>query len=241
MEYYYTPKEKVDLENKELIIDDFEFSHLTKVLRKRAGERLTITDGERNIYYCEITKIEKNNLICKILGHEFNIFEPEINVSIYLSPLRNSARFEFAIEKVVELGAARIQPVITEFTVNKHSYSRQKIDRLSKIIIGAMGQSQRCYLPKFHNAILLTELITNSIETKNKVVMYESSYDNSKFELDENSNNILLLIGPEGGFSKDEIDLLKKNGWQVKSLGERKLRAETAAIVSLFDLIKNYK
>ncbi|MEO8210422.1 MAG: RsmE family RNA methyltransferase, partial [bacterium] len=229
MEYYYTPKEKVDLENKELTVDDFEFWHLTKVLRKRAGERLTVTDGERNIYYCEILKIEKDKLFCEILGQDFNLFEPGINVTLCLSPLRNPSRFEFAIEKAVELGVTGIQPVITEFTVNKNSYSKQKLDRLNKIIIGAMGQSQRCYLPKLYNSISLTELMASQNETDNKIVMYESSDDNSKSNLDKNSNDVLLLIGPEGGFSKDEIILLKKNEWQVKSLGNRKLRSETAA------------
>jgi 16S rRNA (uracil1498-N3)-methyltransferase len=240
MEYYFTPKKNVDMEKEELVIDDFEYRHLTKVLRKRAGDKITITDGELNIYNCEIYKIENEKVFCKIKKHDFNLFEPKINVSLYLSLLRNASRFEFAIEKAVELGVTSIQPVITEFTVNKNSLSKSKLERMNKIIIGAMGQSQRCYLPKLSNTISLTKLIKNTEQNKNKIVMYESSDDNSEFRVDDRSKGISLLIGPEGGFSIGEISLLIKNDWRVKSLGERKLRAETAAIVSIFELLKNF-
>lgn len=241
MEYYYTKKANVDIERKELVISDFEFKHLTKVLRKKTGDKLTVTDGEYNIYYCEITKIEKTKLFCRILGSDNYLYEPEINITLYLSPLRNSARFEFAIEKSVELGVKTIQPVITEFTVNKNYFSGTKTDRLNKIIIGAMGQSQRCYLSKLENPISLNELINKTSNGKNKIVMYESSEDKSGITFDRSLKEVSLLIGPEGGFSNEEINLLNKNRWKVKSLGERKLRAETAVIVSIYELLNSLK
>jgi 16S rRNA (uracil1498-N3)-methyltransferase len=241
MEYYFTPKKNIDLEKEELVIDGFEFRHLTKVLRKKTGDIITITDGERNIYNCEIFKLEKERLFCKIKGSDFDLFEPEVKVSLYLSPLRNVSRFEFAIEKAVELGITSIQPVITEYTVNKNSLSKSRIERINKIIIGAIGQSQRCYLPEFSNTISLTGLIEKLEQEKNKFVMYESSGDNSEFRIDKKSKNISVLIGPEGGFSNEEINSLISANWHVKSLGERKLRAETAAVVSVFELIKKFK
>jgi 16S rRNA (uracil1498-N3)-methyltransferase len=246
MEYYFTPKENIDESKSLLIIDDFEYRHLAKVLRKKAGDLITITDGCRNIYHCEIENIDSRNITCRIINKDYNKFEPDTEIVLCISLLRNMDRLEFAIEKAVELGVYCIQPVITEFTVNKNILSNSKIKRIRKIIIGAMGQSQRCLLPELRSELKLNELIKSTHSETNKIVMYESS--DPKFSLnstateteDVNKGRCYLLIGPEGGFSINEINLLQNNHWKISSLGERKLRAETAAIVSVFNiLIKN--
>ncbi len=241
MEYYYTKRKNIDLVSNKLVIDDFEFKHLVKVLRKKKGDEITVTDGELNIYTCRILKINKDNLSCEIIKKDFNLHEPEINISLYIAPLRNSGRFEFAVEKAVELGVTSIHPVITEFTVGKNFKGNGKTERLRKIIIGAMGQSQRCLLPELYEAIYFKNMITETADQKNKIVMYEYSDDSSGVKLNIDSKGLCLLIGPEGGFSSIEIKTLMDNKWQIKSLGKRKLRAETAAIVSIFDIISKLK
>lgn len=237
MEYYFTKRENIDTEKNKLVVDNFEYKHLVRVLRKKEGDELTITDGERNIYNCRIIKINKDNLSCEIISKDFNLYEPDINISLYIAPLRNSGRFEFAIEKAVELGVSSIHPVITEFTVSKTSAGFSKAERLKKIIIGAMGQSQRCLLPKLYETIDFKKMIDETAAEKNKIVMYEYSHDSTEIKLNKESEGLCLLIGPEGGFSNSEIQSLQENNWHVKSLGKRKLRAETAAIVSVFDII----
>lgn len=238
MEYYYTKPENVDLENKQLTLEDFEYKHLAKVLRKKAGDEITITDGEKNIYVCTIAKIAAGKILCGINEKKYNINEPEIYLKLFIAPLRNNNRFEFAIEKAVELGVSSIYPVATEFTVNKTPFSKSKIERLNKIIIYAMGQSQRCFLPKIENVITLDNIFTRTKNSPNKILMYEYAESNKKSEINKNEKEISLLIGPEGGFSKSEINKLIKENWQMHSLGERKIRAETAAIVSVFELLK---
>ncbi len=238
MEYYYTPGYKVNQENNTLLIDDdFEYRHLVKVLRKREGDRIDITDGERNVYHCEIIHIDKFIIECNILSREYNVFEPEVNLHLYIAPLKNSDRFEFAVEKAVELGVVSITPVITKNTVKKMSQKETNLQRLHRIIISAMGQSQRCLLPKLDNIITFGELLDRERGNKNRIVMYEFSEKDSKFVYDNTSKDVYLLIGPEGGFSKEEIEKLRESGWQAASLGERKLRAETAAIVSVFQIL----
>jgi 16S rRNA (uracil1498-N3)-methyltransferase len=238
MEYYYTPATNIDLKNNRLEIRDFEYKHLIKVLRKKTGDNIKITDGKRNIFDCRIVKISDDCAICEILGKEYNLYEPEINLKLFISPLRNNARFEFAIEKAVELGVSSIHPVVTEFSVVKSSFSNTKLDRYRKIIISAMGQSQRCVLPHFENAISFEDMIKDSKQSPNKVVMFEYADVSSKSFIDNSKKEISLFIGPEGGFSKREMDVLKQNNWQVHSLGERKIRSETAVIVSVFELLK---
>lgn len=237
MEYYFTKKNNVDPEKSELIVDDFEYKHLVKVLRKNTGDEITITDGERNVYNCIIKKIEKSKIICSIEKTSYNLSELSVDLKLYLSPLRNTSRFEFAVEKAVELGVNSIHPVITEYTVNKNIFSRAKTERLNRIIIGAIGQSQRCLLPKISEAVTFEKMIEETSADENKIVMYELSDDSSDIKLLDKSKGLLLMIGPEGGFSNSEIKLLMKNNWQVRSLGKRKIRAETAVIVSVFDII----
>jgi 16S rRNA (uracil1498-N3)-methyltransferase len=238
MEYYYTQKSNIDINNNTLKLDNFEYKHLIKVLRKKVGDLIKITDGERNIFDCKIVNITKGEIFCSIIEKHFNLYEPEINLKLYLAPLRNNTRLEFAIEKAVELGVICIQPVITEFTVNKSSFSKNKMERISKILISAIGQSQRCLLPEFGNVISFEEMIKSTKSSPNKVIMYEFADISEKSGIDKNFKEISLLIGPEGGFSKQEINILVKNKWQTHSLGQRKLRAETAAIVSVFELLK---
>ena len=100
-----------------------------------------------------------------------------------------------------------------------------------------MGQSQRCILPKLNNITTFDGFLKETTCNKNRIVMYEFSNKDDKFVYDNTSSDISLLIGPEGGFSEEEIGLLRDEGWQVGSLGERKLRAETAAVVSIFELL----
>lgn len=238
MEYYYTHSSNIDLNSNTLILEDFEHKHLIKVLRKKAGDTIIITDGQRNIFDCRIVKIAGEKVICEILDKRYNLYESDINLKLFIAPLRNNTRFEFAIEKAVELGVSSIQPVITEFTVIKSSFSKTKLDRYSKIVISAMGQSQRCYLPTFENAMSFEEMVKSTKDSQNKIVMYEYAESNKKSLIDKNKKEISLLIGPEGGFSKKEIGVLIKNNWQIHSLGDRKIRAETATIVSIFELLK---
>lgn len=242
MEYYFTDKENINLKESSLLIKGFEYKHLTKVLRKSLGDRIIITDGTRNIYECLIVEIKKDFVLCNILESRYDLYEPEIRAHLFVSPLRNANRFEFLIEKAVELGVFEINPVVSKFTVQKSTFSETKLERFRKIVISAMGQSQRCYLPKINNTISFRELIRITKEYNNKIVYYEDDYESKNVISDSNiSNDICIFIGPEGGFDKSEIDLLVNDNWKVKSLGNRKLRAETAAIISVFENISKHK
>jgi 16S rRNA (uracil1498-N3)-methyltransferase len=241
MEYYFTENKNVDIINSRLLINGFEYKHLIRVLRKKVNDNLTITDGIRNIYKCKIVEITKTDIVCEIVSKDYNLYESELMVNLFVSPLRNSDRFEFLIEKVVELGVFEIFPVISKYTVVKDRFSETKMNRLRKIIVGAMGQSQRCYLPLLHNTVTFENFLGITNEKLNKIVYYEHSENTIKKQITNSVNEINILIGPEGGFDKDEIEKLLKNNWQVESLGERKLRTETAAIISVFEQLIKHK
>lgn len=240
MEYYFVNETQVNHTLNQIIIQNEEYKHLAKVLRKRAGDSLVLTDGNLNVYFCKIKVVTSEIILCEITDKKFNLNEPEVNVKLYVAPLRNLSRFEFALEKSVELGIKSVHPVITENTVLKNKFSHAKTERFNKIIKAAMSQSQRCYLPVFNNTISFSELIAQTKNDFNKIVMYEFSDDNSETHFEKNSNDISLLIGPEGGFTKNEMNMLADNGWKHKSLGERKLRAETASLISVYKIISDF-
>ncbi len=237
MEYYFTDRTNIFENKKKLLFTGKGYKHLAKVLRMKSGEQIEVTDGGLNVYKCRIKSIDKNKIVCTIIRKKFNVNESKRSVTLFISHLKNMNRFEFAIEKAVELGVKNIIPVITEHTVNKKGISSIRLNRLKSIIISAMEQSQRCYLPKIHSSQSFDELIETSDKTKQKIVMYEFADSTSKISMNEKEDDAALLIGPEGGFTKNEIDILLKNNWHVRSLGSRKLRAETAAIVSLYELL----
>lgn len=237
MEYYYTQPGNVLIESGELFLKDSEFDHVVKVLRKRTGEEITVTDGIGNIYLCVISEIMESKVHCKIQGHQKNLFEPNTRIRLFLSPLKSKERFEFAIEKSVELGVDSIIPVITANTVKKSDFAGHKSERIRKIIIRAMCQSQRCRLPEFFESVSIEKLIEDTRFDLNKIVMYEFSDDRTPVKLSNDAESISLVVGPEGGFDETEIEMLIRNGWKAKSLGKRKLRAETAAIVSVYELL----
>jgi len=180
MEYYYTTSPNINETEGRLIIDEYEFRHLVKVLRKKTGDKITVTDGLRNIYNCEIRKIDRDKMHCRILSKDFNLFEPDIDLTLCIAPLRNMSRYEFAMEKAVELGVNTIVPVITDFTILKNEFSRNKRDRIEKIIIAAMGQSQRCFKPLFEKCVKLNEFIKKFSDEKNKVVTGLNNVTNSQ-------------------------------------------------------------
>ena len=241
MEYYYTPADEININESRLFIRKDEFRHLIKVLKKKINDKIVITDGNRKVYDCYIKSISKDKIECGILNTRYNINEPKIKITLALSLLKNLDRFEFAIEKAVELGVSEIYPVITEYSINKKGLSDTKTSRVSNLIVSAMKQSQRCYLPIVHNSVNFSELMSLSKNYESKILMYEFADSNSKIENRNLKNNCLLLIGPEGGFSKLEVETLTNQNWSVYSLGERKLRAETAAIISVFDILNKIK
>ncbi|MCE1165433.1 MAG: 16S rRNA (uracil(1498)-N(3))-methyltransferase [Bacteroidetes bacterium] len=236
MEYYYTGRENINEKEGMLTVKGQDSKHIAKVLRKKKGDILNITDGERNIYVSKIVQITKDSVVCGILERKHNLFEPVVNVRLYAAPLRNQDRFEFLVEKAVELGVNEIVPVITGNTVPT-GLSANKTERLRKIAVHAMGQSQRCYLTRIADSVTFDEMLKMTAFFQNKVVFYEHQNTESVYVKKEGENDVCALIGPEGGFEESEIKQLKENNWLVCSLGERKMRAETAAIIGIYEII----
>jgi len=239
MEYYFTSKRNVKEDTLRIAGDDFK--HLSKVLRKKSGDLIWVTDGERNLYKSVIEIIDKDSIICRIIEKSYNINEPEIKVTLFQSLIKNPARFEFTVEKSVELGVYEINPLITEHVIGRE---RDKTKRWQSIALSAMKQSRRCYLPEVKHPVNFAEAVSLPKKEDLKIIADERIFSGTIYadelkSIIRKNRNISIFIGPEGGFTNEEIETAVNAGFVTVNLGVRKYRSETAATALLSLILVN--
>ncbi|HPI19057.1 MAG TPA: RsmE family RNA methyltransferase [Candidatus Kapabacteria bacterium] len=203
------------------------FTNHLKALRVRLGDNLLITNGQGLLVKTVLMNEDKQSYVFKILEKLENIENFPNRFALALGILDSRDRFEFAFEKAVELGITDFFPLITKNT-QKDSV---KNERLAAKAIAAISQSQRAMLPIIHNPIQINELVEQFTHFSK---VYIADITGKPLENNKNSESSIAIIGPEGGFTDDELDLLKsQENSTLFSLGNKRLRAETAAIVSL--------
>lgn len=236
--FYVDPK---DIKNGIAKVKGEEFHHLVRVSRKREGELVYIFDGSGKIYVSKILKITSTEAECEIIQEEYMKGEVNIDVVVAQAILKKPDRFEFAVEKLTEIGVKRIVPLITERVIPARTpkdIPQNKIERWKKIILSASKQSNRSLIPELCEPIEFEKFVERFAKFEVKVLLHER-LDSDKFLLYEylkklgNFNSIVIVTGPEGGFSNEEVDLAIKFGFDIVSLGERRLRSETASIVAM--------
>jgi 16S rRNA (uracil1498-N3)-methyltransferase len=209
--------------------------HCIQALRMQAGDKLQLTDGNGNLFTATIMNAEKKSCKVSIEQTTLDAKRQTPNISIAISLLKNPSRLEWFMEKATEIGVSEIIPLICEHT-EKENF---RYDRMNNILISAMLQSKQTLLPqlhqpeKFHGFIQQQsngiKLIAHCTEEEKKFIGGFSARD----------KNILVLIGPEGDFSKAEIDAAIEKNFIPVSLGNTRLRSETAGIVAAALLCSN--
>lgn len=208
-------------------LNEDESKHALRVVRLKKGDELLVVDGKGNKYTCSIKNKEGKTAELEIISHTFIDKEKNYSLSIAIAPTKNIDRFEWFLEKATEIGIDHIYPIFTF-----HSERKQiKPDRLQKVLISALKQSQRVHLPVLHEAIGLKEIFTIDADAK----LIAHCRDGLKASLADNAaknGHTLILIGPEGDFSNEEIEEALKNDFLPTSLGDSRLRTETAGIIA---------
>ena len=222
---------------KQIVLDEDTSKHMIQVLRMKKGDTLNLTDGKGNLLIAVIADDHKKHCEVNIADSRFMPHDSR-KITIAISLLKNSSRFEWFLEKATEIGIHEIIPLICKRT------EKQKFreDRMQNIIISAMLQSQQCWLPVLHKPIAY-ELIFRQeeiIHTSQKFVAHciEEEKRNLPDLVNETLSSQLILIGPEGDFTGEEVQLAMHNHFDAVSLGETRLRAETAGIVAA-TILKN--
>ena len=217
------------LENpqEEITLGKEESKHITKVLRKKAGHILYFTNGKGNLYTAEIIIAEKQKCRLKIINTEYKEKQHKYHLHIAIAPTKNIDRFEWFLEKATEIGIDEITPIICEHSERKVI----KKQRSNRILLSAMKQSLKYYLPKLNEAIPLSSVIRNTTDMS-KYIAHCKESEKKQLKNINISKNILILIGPEGDFTQKEINLAVNNGFQAISLGSSRFRTETAGIIA---------
>jgi 16S rRNA (uracil1498-N3)-methyltransferase len=221
-----------------------------RVFRFGPGDRVILFDGSANDYVCEIKEYQGGNahdggeVILKIIEVNRNNVKPIRDVSLYAAIVKKDT-FEWIAEKATELGVSNIVPVVAERSEKKNL----NMERLEKIVIEASEQSGRSTVPSVHSVIDLNEALTDIVKRKQPAIVFDPSgvlFSEKDFGevgdvggagKNRDARTTAVFIGPEGGWSADELKTFEKSGIKILSLGPQILRAETAVVAALSRLV----
>jgi 16S rRNA (uracil1498-N3)-methyltransferase len=212
--------------------DKEESKHIIKVLRKKDADILYVTNGLGFLFKTEITLASDNKCTVKILSFE-KAAPSKYHLHLAVAPTKMNDRFEWFLEKATEIGIHEITPIICDRSERKVINN----ERFDKIILTAMKQSNELYLPKLNQAITFKEFIKTQNKGLQLIAHCEETDKKSLKSVLKPNENITMLIGPEGDFSEKEIESALENKYIPVSLGNTRLRTETAAIVACHSVV----
>ena len=220
-----------DPSKNEIILDEDVSRHIVQVLRMKKGEQLNLTDGKGNIFTTSIVDDHKKHCLVKVQDTRYKEQEKR-KVSIAISLLKNANRFEWFLEKATEIGVNEIIPLLCSRTEKE----KFRHDRMQNILISAMLQSQQCWLPVLHEPITFELLLRQEevVNTSQKFIAHciEEEKRNLADLVNDSLPSQIILIGPEGDFTPEEIEFAIANHFDAVALGDTRLRAETAGMVA---------
>ncbi len=235
--------EKRDIVNDRVTIKGEDAHHISRVLRLKEGDTITLCDGEGIDYAAAVGNIDKHSIETVIKGKSPSKGEPGVNAVLYQG-IPKSAKMDTIIQKCTELGVKRIVPIYTQRTVvilGSEKDKKKKLERWGKIAEEAAKQSGRGVIPYIDMPMTLSEAIKDAAALDMAIIPYELEKDLSIREvLKGNKADIGFFIGPEGGFASEEIEEARKAGIVPVTLGSRILRTETAGIVVLTCIMYHY-
>ena len=206
--------------------------HISKVLRLRVSEIITVCDKQGNDYECSIEEISSDKVIAKILSFRKNSAESEIKITLFQG-MPKSDKMDLIIQKCIELGVSKIIPVITKRAVSRPSDGDKKIIRWQKIAAEAAKQCGRGIIPEIGKMISFADAMKiGASDDALSIMPYECENEGKLKDALKacNKKKVYVFIGPEGGFEESEVALAKKNGIKTVTLGPRIMRTETAPL-----------
>lgn len=225
MQLFYNPF--ISDVGSEIPLDKQESKHIQKVLRKSEGDILKMTNGEGIFFDAEIISATGKSVVIKILNEEKA--EPlPYRLHLAVAPTKLNDRYEWFLEKATEIGISEITPIICE-----HSERRViKKDRYEKIIQSAMKQSLKAHLPILNDAVSFKDFLENVSPSSTRLIAHCAEGEKQNLKQIQDLTDVIILIGPEGDFSENEIKMAQEQNFTAITLGSSRLRTETAAVVA---------
>ncbi len=230
MQLFYTPD--INPADPRYSLSEEESKHCARVLRLQTGARVKLIDGKGNFYSAEITDAHPKRTQLEILAVEPDFNKRNHYLHIAVAPTKNIERLEWFLEKATEIGIDEISLIICQRSERKEA----KIDRLVKIITAAMKQSIKAWHPVLNEPSALSKLIAAPFEGQKFIAHCETGTKLALNESLEAEGRYLILVGPEGDFTPKEIDEALNNGFNAITLGNSRLRTETAALEACFEV-----
>jgi len=230
--------DKNDILDAHITICGEDAKHISKVLRMKAGDMITLCDGCGSDYEAKIEKSDKDSVSASIISQKKSESEPDIEITLFQA-LPKSGKMEYIIQKCTELGINKIIPCIMDRCVvklNSEADEKKKVERWQAVAKAAAKQSGRGIIPQIGMPVSFRAAIEEMRTQDLAFVPYENESGTTLKNVLRNSEDVTsaaFIIGPEGGFSEEEIALARKSGMESVSLGKRILRTETAAEVVL--------
>lgn len=212
--------------------------HISGALRMRVGENITICHEGRN-YSCELVTVEKDEVTAKVIDCNMNYSEPDVAVTLFQCVPKGD-KLELVIQKAVELGVSEIVPVLSSRCVSRPDEKKalKKTERYKKIALSACEQSGRGKVVEVKDQISFKQALQMTKDFDTTILFYEGGGKPLKEIFSEQKpKNVCVFIGPEGGFSDEEVTALEQNGAVVATLGKRILRTETAPLAALVSIM----
>ncbi|AYN68468.1 16S rRNA (uracil(1498)-N(3))-methyltransferase [Euzebyella marina] len=225
MQLFYHPH--LDQSVSQFTFPEEESKHIVRVLRKKAGDTLKVTNGKGFLFESTIVSAEPKKCVAEVTSSEKQ-HQKMHWFHMVVAPTKTNDRFEWFLEKATEIGVNEITPIFCEHSERKSV----KKERLEKVVLSAMKQSLRTYLPKLNDAITFSEFMESD---KGGLLFIAHCEDEEKVDLKRRvapDQDITIMIGPEGDFSHHEIKTAYDKGFLPVSLGHYRLRTETAALVA---------
>lgn len=207
--------------------DKEESKHITKVLRKKEGDILFVTNGLGVLFETEISVASDSKCTVKIKSFDQAV-NPKYSLHLAVAPTKMNDRYEWFLEKATEIGVQEITPIICDHSERKVI----KTERFDKIVLSALKQSNQVFLPILNEPIAFKDFVKKSINGQKFIAHCEETNKKKLTEVVQANQDYIILIGPEGDFSLKEIELALKYEYNPVSLGHTRLRTETAAIVA---------
>ena len=205
-----------------------ESKHCAKVLRMNDGDTIVATDGKGYLYECTIIQAHHKQTIVNIDNQTHLPKSWNFNINIVFAPTKNMDRNEWFVEKATEIGIDRITPLVCSYSERKE----MRHDRLEKVAISAMKQSKQAILPEIDEMSPFQKFVTQPFDGKKYIAHCYEDQKNPLTSIYNKGENALILIGPEGDFSPEEINMALANNFIPVSLGDNRLRTETACLVA---------
>ncbi len=218
----------LDISSDIYVLSAEESRHCIKVLRLKSGDVVHLSDGKGNLYKTKIKDVDVKKCSLEILEVTNEYGKKDYKIHIAVAPTKNINRFEWFLEKATEIGIDQITPLICE-----HSERRIiKPERLNRVIIAAMKQSLKAYLPMLNPPQSFANFIDQKFDSERYIAYSSKNYRNNLKDLYKKQKDAVIMIGPEGDFSNQEVGMAIQSGFKPISLGPARLRTETAALVT---------